>query len=29
VCVGMPDGVRVYMFHSYTGDGMDVGAPTR
>ena len=23
----MPDGVRVYMFYSYTGDGMDVGHP--
>ena len=20
----MPDGVRVYMFYSYTGDGMDI-----
>jgi hypothetical protein len=29
VCVGMPDGVRVYMFYSYTGDSMGVGAPTR
>ena len=29
VCVGMPDGVRVYIFYSYTGAGMDIGAPTR
>lgn len=29
VCVGMPDGVRVYMFYSYTGDGMDIDAPRR
>jgi hypothetical protein len=26
VCVGMPDGVRVYMFYSYTGDAMDIDA---
>ena len=29
VCVGMPDGVRVYMFYSYTWDGMDIDAPRR